>query len=75
MAIQIRMLSCGTKEQIIQVAPIRNLGLVPSTSSVPLSGYATFIHYIQNVLTHVVDMPYSYNSWWLKDLKDEPKLN
>ena len=30
------------------------------TASVPLAGYAAFIHYIQHVLTHVVDMPITF---------------
>ena len=60
-------------ELIIQVALLRNSGLVPSTTSIPLSGYVACIHYIQHMLTHIVDIPYSYNSWRLKDLKDELK--
>ena len=34
---------------------------------------ATIIHYIQQLLTPIVYMPYSYNSWRLKELKDELK--
>ena len=41
-------------------------GCVVLTARVLLPCYAAFIHYmiyIQHVLTHVVDMLYSYNSW------------
>ena len=31
--------------------------LVPSTASVPFPCYAVLIHYIQHLLTHLVDMP------------------
>ena len=62
-------------ELIIQVAPLHNSALVPSTSSVSVPRYAAFIHYIQHVSTHVVDVPYSYSSWRLKELKDERKQN
>ena len=31
--------------------------------SVPLPGYAAFIHYIQHLLTHVVDVLYINKSW------------
>jgi len=51
------------------------LGLRVLIVSIPLLGYATFIHYMQHLLMHIVDMPYSYNSWTLKDLKDELKQN
>ena len=40
---------------IIQVAPLGNSGLVPSTASVSLPR-----HYIQHLLTHIVDVPISY---------------
>ena len=60
-------------ELINQVAPLCNSGLVPSIASVPLPRYAAFIHYIQHLLTHAVDMPYINNSWSLKEFKDELK--
>ena len=47
----------------IQVAPLSKSGIVPSTASVPLPCHAPYIHYIQHLLPHVVDMPYSYNGW------------
>ena len=50
-----------------------HLWLVPSTASVPLPRYAAFIHYIQHLLKHIVDMPYISNSWNLKEIKDELK--
>ena len=50
-------------ELIIQVAPLGNSGLVPSTASVPLPRHAANIRYIQHFLTHVVDQPFSCNSW------------
>ena len=53
------------------MATLHNSGLVPSTASVPLPRYAASRHYIQHVLPHFVDMPYSYNSWRIKFLKDE----
>ena len=57
-------------EVFIQVAPLRNSGRVPSIVSVPLLDYAAFINYNQYLSKHVIDMPYSYNSWRLKDLKN-----
>ena len=62
-------------ELIFQVAPLYNSGCVPLTGSIPLPHYAPFIHYIQHLLTHVLDMPYSVWCWWLKYLKDELKQN
>ena len=50
-------------EITIQVAQLHNLGLVLSTAKVTLLRYTAFIHYLQHLLTHLVDMPYSYNSW------------
>ena len=47
---------------IHQVALLHNSDLVPSTPSVRLPCYAAFIHYIQHLLTHVIDMPYIDNS-------------
>ena len=32
----------------------------------PIAWLSVFIHYIQHLLTHVVDMPYSYNTQTLK---------
>ena len=52
-------------ELIIQVALFCNSGLVSSTTSIPIPGCAALIRYIQHVLTHTVDMAYSYNSWRL----------
>ena len=48
------MLNGESTELIIQVALLCNSGLVPSTASVSLPGYATSIYYIQHTLTHVV---------------------
>jgi len=56
-------------ELINQVAP----GLVLSTASNPLPCYAAFIHYIQQLLTHVVVVPYNNNSCSLKEFKDDLK--
>ena len=60
-------------ELINQVVPLHNMGLMPSTASVLLPRDTAFIHYIQHLLTHTVDMPYINNSWSLKKIKDELK--
>jgi len=62
---------------INEIAPLCNSasGCMPLTTSIPFSGYVIFIHYIHHFLTHSVDMPYSYKSCRLKDLKDEMKQN
>ena len=53
-------------ELINQLASLRNSDLMPSTASVQLPCYGAFIHYIQHLLTHFVDMPYTNNNWCVK---------
>ena len=64
-------------ELITQVVPLCRSVCVPSTASILVPGYTAFtryvIFYISHLLTHVVDMRYDYNSWNLKELKDELK--
>ena len=53
---------------------VMQLGLHAVSHQCPvIPGYAAFIHYILHLLTYVVNMPYSCNSWCLKELKDELK--
>jgi len=41
---------------IIQVVPLHNSGIMPSTASISLPCYIAFIQYIRHLLTYVVDM-------------------
>ena len=52
---------------------VTQLGLRAVNTSGPLPCYAAFIYYIQQLLTHVVYVPYIHNSWSLKEIKDELK--
>jgi len=59
-------------EPINQVEPLRNSGLVPSTTWALWPHYAAFILYIQRLLTRVIDMSYINNNWSLREFYDEP---
>ena len=66
----LKMYATGNLEVIHQVAPLHN----SLTASVLLPQCTRVIHYIQHLLTHVVDMPYINNSWSLKEFKELKKI-
>jgi len=43
---------------------------MPSTASIAFPRYTAFVQYIQDLLTHVVGVPYINNTWSLKEFKD-----